>query len=114
MFQEGFLKSTITLVVLLALSAALAWGQATAQIHGVVQDATGAAVPGATVKATETDTGATRTVLSGSDGGFVLNSLPLGPYSIEITKAGFATAVESGVVLQVDSDPSISISLRVG
>ena len=108
------MKSAITLIVLLALDAALAWGQATAQIHGVVQDTTGAAVPGAMVKATETDTGATRTVMSGSDGGFVLTSLPLGPYSIEITKEGFATAVESGIVLQVNSDPAVSISLRVG
>ena len=93
----GTLKSTITLIVLLALSAMLAWGQATAQIHGVVQDMSGAAVPGATVKATQTDTGATRTVTSGVDGGYVLTSLPLGPYSLQITKEGFATAVESGI-----------------
>ena len=114
MFQEGTLKSTITLVVLSALSAALAWGQATAQIHGVVQDMSGAAVPGATIKATQTDTGATRTVTSGTDGGYVLASLALGPYRIEVAKEGFATEIESDIVLQVNSDPAIPFSLRIG
>src|SRR5271166_667825 len=112
MFKEGTLKSTLTLVVLSALSAALAWGQATAQIHGVVQDMSGAAVPGAMVKATQTDTGATRTVTSGTDGGYVLASLALGPYRIEVAKEGFATEIESDIVLQVNSDPAIPFSLR--
>lgn len=53
----------IALVIHVLLSAHV-WGQATAQIHGVVQDSSGAAIPGATVKATQTDTGVTRTVAS--------------------------------------------------
>jgi len=108
------LKSTIIFVVLSALSAALAWGQATAQIHGVVQDMSGAGVPNAMVKATQTDTQVTRTVTSGADGGYVFASMPLGPYSIEVSKEGFSTAVESGIVLQVNSDPAIPIALKIG
>jgi len=96
------------------LSATLAWGQATAQIHGVVQDTSGAAVPMAMVKATQTETGLSRTVTSEADGSYVLTSLPLGPYNLEVTKEGFATAVQSGITLQVSSDPAISIALKVG
>ena len=73
---KGF--ACITLVFLLAC--AVVWAQAsTAQIHGVVQDSSGAAVPGAEVKAIQTETGATRTVDSGADGGYVLTNLPIRP-----------------------------------
>ena len=43
------------------LVSGLAWGQATSQIQGTVRDATGASVPAAEVKATQTDTGMSRT-----------------------------------------------------
>jgi hypothetical protein len=57
-------------VVFIALSfllnGTLLWAQSsTAQIHGAVQDSSGAAVPGAEVRAVQTETGATRTVESG-------------------------------------------------
>src|SRR5215471_99872 len=90
------------------------WGQATAQIHGTVQDLSGAAVPGATVKATQTETGTARTTVSEADGGYVLTNLPLGPYNVEVSKEGFATALESGIVLQVNSDPAVIVTLKVG
>jgi hypothetical protein len=90
------------------------WGQATAQIHGTVQDASGAAVPGAEVKATQTETGIARTVASGADGGYVLSNLATGPYQVEVTKEGFTKYVQSGIVLQVNSDPAIDPALKVG
>ena len=96
------------------MTTAVAFGQATAQIHGVVQDMSGAAIAGASVKATQTETDFNRTVVSESDGGYVLTNLPTGPYRLEITKEGFTTAVQSGIVLQVDGDPAISVALRIG
>jgi len=92
------------------------WGQAvsTAQIAGVVQDATGAAVPGAAVKVTQTDTGQVRTAQSGSDGSYVLPNLPVGPYQLQVSKDGFSTFVQSGIVLQVSSNPTINAALKVG
>src|SRR5450631_1432896 len=93
---------------------AVVWGQATAQLHGVVQDMTGAAVPGAAVKATQTDTGIERTTTSGTDGAFSLTNLALGPYRVETTKSGFAASIRTGIILQVDSDPTLTFSLGVG
>ncbi len=49
----------------------------TAQIQGTVLDSTGSAVPGADVKATQTGTGAVRTVTSGTDGAYVLPKMPV-------------------------------------
>ena len=81
---------------------AAAWAQATGQISGSIRDGSGAAIPGAEVKATQTATGAVRSVQSGADGGFVLPNLAIGPYMIEVVKEGFSRSVETGIVLQVD------------
>jgi hypothetical protein len=107
-------KRLLTITLLSLFACAAVWAQATAQIHGTVQDATGAAVPGAAVKATQSETGVSRTVNSEADGAFVLTNLPLGPYQIEVTKDGFTKALQSGIVLQVNSDPAVSIALKVG
>jgi hypothetical protein len=93
-----------------------AWAQAasTAQINGTVRDSSGLAVPGADIKATQTTTGAVRTAVSAADGAYVLPNLPIGPYVLEITKEGFSKYVQSGIVLQVDSNPSVDVNLKVG
>src|SRR4051812_41193977 len=80
-----------------------AWAQAvsTAQIVGTVQDSSGLVVPRAAIKATQTDTGLVRTAESAANGTYVLPSLPVGPWSIEVTKEGFAKYVQTGIVLQV-------------
>ena len=106
---RGFLLFAIVLA--LALNA---WGQATAQIQGSVQDPSGSAVPGADIKATQTATGAVRTATTGADGRYVLPNLPIGPYRVEVTKTGFATFAQTGIVLQVNANPNVDVSLKVG
>src|SRR5215467_6464414 len=100
-------------VFLVALSCAL-WAQSTAQIQGSIQDASGSAVPGANVKATQTETGAVRATISDADGTYVLANLPIGPYQLEISKPAFSTYVRTGIVLEVESRPTLDIALSVG
>src|ERR1700749_4219744 len=107
------MKAT-SLALVLALGCACAWGQATSQIQGVVTDATGAAIPGADVRATQTDTSTVRSATTGADGGYVLSNLAIGPYKLEVSKQGFSTNVQTGIVLQVSSSPTIDVSLKVG
>jgi len=104
------------ILFLCVLGGSAAWAQAvsTAQINGTVRDSSGLAVPGAEVKATQAATGQTRTVTSGTDGSYVLPNLPIGPYVLEITKDGFSKYVQSGIVLQVASNPTLDASLKVG
>src|ERR1700691_5288693 len=91
-----------------------AQSQASAQIQGTVLDSTGSAVPGADVKATQTATGAVRTASSGADGGYVLANLPIGPYRLEVSKQGFTTYVQTGITLQVNTNQTVDIGLKVG
>ena len=92
------------------------WGQATAtsQIGGTVRDSTGLAVPGAKITATQSATGLTRSAVSNAEGSYVITNLPAGPYSLEVDKEGFTKYVQSGIVLQVSSNPTIDVVLNVG
>ncbi|MBV9769545.1 MAG: TonB-dependent receptor [Bryobacterales bacterium] len=102
------------LVSVMSLGVTWAQSQATSQIQGTVQDASGAPVPDAQVRVTQSDTGVSRMVVTGNDGGYVLPNLPIGPYQLEVSKAGFATYVQTGIVLQVATNPTIDVSLKVG
>ncbi len=92
------------------------WAQAvsTSQIKGTVQDPSGSVVPGAEVTVTQTDTGVARNVTTGADGSYLFTELPIGPYQIQVTKAGFSKSVQSGIVLQIASNPTIDVTLKVG
>src|SRR6266498_2290607 len=97
----------VYLAILVALCSIPLLAQGTSQIQGVIQDATGASIGGAEVQATQTDTGAVRTVTSGEDGTYVLPNLPIGPYRLEVSKGGFTKYVRTGIVLQVATNPNI-------
>ena len=101
----------VALILVLTFSAAFAQ---TAQINGTVRDASGLAIPGANVKATQTATGVVRTTTSGGDGGYVLPNLPVGPYLVEVTKEGFSKYAQTGIVLEVNAAPTIDVSMKVG
>jgi len=105
---------TLHTALLIVLCSPTAFPQATSQIQGSVQDATGAAVPGAEVKATQTDTGIVRIATTGAEGAYVLANLPIGPYRLEVTKQGFAAYEQTGIVLQVNTNPTIDFRLTVG
>src|SRR5215831_18400547 len=90
------------------------WAQGTAQISGTAKDQSGAVLPGVEITATQTDTGITRTTVSNETGSYVLPNLPVGPYKLEATLPGFRTFAQTGIVLQVNSNPVIDVALQVG
>jgi len=107
---------TLRAICTLAVCSVGLWAQSqnTAQIQGSVQDSTGAAVPGADVKVTQTDTAIVRATTTGPDGNYVLPNLPIGPYRMEVSKSGFSTYVQTGIVLQVATNPTVDVALKVG
>jgi hypothetical protein len=108
------MKRISVLLLMYAAVCAGLFAQSLSQIAGTVRDASGLAVPGAEVTATQTDTGLVRTAVTSADGAYVLPSLPIGPYRIDIKKQGFSVYVQNGVVLQVDTAPAIDAVLKVG
>src|SRR5438309_7069684 len=108
--------ATRVLIVLLLsfLACASVWAQATAQISGTIKDQTGAVLPGVEVTATRIDTGVQRSAVTNETGSYVLANLPLGPYRLEAALPGFRTYVQTGIVLQVNSNPVINPVLEVG
>lgn len=110
------LKSTfVAILVPVLLVPGTCWSQAAEvdQISGTVVDSTGAAVAGAQVKATQMNTGLTQTATTTNGGYYELASLPIGPYKLTVTAAGFKTTVQE-VVLQVNVNPTANFSLAVG
>ena len=101
-------------VVFLVLYSGIAFAQATAQISGTVRDQSGGVLPGVTITATQQETGIVRSTTSNESGAFSLPNLPLGPWSVEATLAGFNTFTQTGVVLQVGSSAVVNPLMGVG
>ena len=107
----------ISLVLSLAI-AALAAVPARAQIvggnvGGIIRDSTGAALSGATVTVRQTDTGATRTLVTGSDGRYAAPSVPVGHYTISVTHDGFQPEERTGIVLVIGQSVQVDLVLGV-
>ena len=108
------LSKVSSAALILLLSAGVAWAQATAQINGTVADESGGVLPGATVTAIQTNTGLRREAVTESNGAFTMANLPIGPYRLEVALSGFRSFTQTGIVLQVGSNPVIPVTLQLG
>jgi hypothetical protein len=102
------------LALLLAFPLTAAAQVTTATIVGAISDSSGAILPGAHVTARNVDTGLTRTVISGEDGAYRLEFLPVGNYVLEVTASGLQKTTRGGIVLQVNDTVRVDVSLTVG
>jgi hypothetical protein len=93
--------SSLLCGVLVVLTAAPALAQATSQITGTVKDESGAVLPGASVSATQTDTGFKREVVTDGDGFFSFPGIPVGPYQLEVMLPGFRTEFQTPARLEI-------------
>src|ERR1700676_451430 len=87
---------------------------ASASMQGTVTDASGAAVPDASVQVKNIGTGAAQTTNTDSAGRFTVSDLAVGGYELQATKAGFSTVVHRGITLAVGSQTVVDFSLPVG
>ena len=101
-------------VLVLVLHPECGWGQVTATVSGKVEDASGAAVGGATVTVKNLETGATRTVTTDETGNYRVLSLPVGSQEVRAEKAGFNSAVRTGINLAVVQEAVVNLRLEVG
>jgi hypothetical protein len=104
----------LILGLLLAGHQTLLRADVTGIILGNVRDTTGAAVVGAKVAAVNTQTNFRQEASTGQEGEYRLQSLPIGPYRIEAELSGFQKSITSDVVLTVDEQHRVDITLQVG
>jgi len=107
--------STLLVLTLLLLFAGLSAGQSSnASVTGFVQDASGAFVPGATVTATNTQTGVTATTISNESGSYTIPALLPGTYKLTATLPGFQTHTINDVPLGSGVTVRYNFKLDVG
>src|SRR5580765_4069555 len=109
-----FGRNGIGAFAIVLLTHAVSWAQATAQLNGTVKDSSGAVLPGVTITVTQTSTGFSRTVVTEGGGTYGVPNLPTGPYKLEASLQGFRSYVQTGIVLQVNGNPTINVTLAVG
>ena len=88
--------------------------QTTGTIVGSVLDPGGAQIPRAVVKATNVDTGISRTTSSNDQGDYRIDNLAVGRYSLEVSAPNFKGFVQKNIVLTVDQVQRVNAALAVG
>jgi hypothetical protein len=103
------------MIGVLSIFGAIAPGQMnTAEIAGLVEDASGAVIRGATVTAVQLGTQLKFTATTNEVGQYVLIQLPLGDYSVTVSAPRFKESVDQHVVLHVGDHLREDFTLEVG
>lgn len=106
---------TLAALLLVFLTGIPVAGQyTTASLGGTVEDPAGAVVPDATVTVQNEGTGLTKTIATQPNGEFLFPALPVGNYKLTVTKQGFTTYVQTGIVLAVNQAATQIVKLSVG
>src|SRR3989442_1583032 len=111
--QACFLITIAVLAMLVAVpvSAQVIKGS----ISGTAVDPSGAAVPGAQIRAVNTAPAQVFTTSNENNGSFRLNLLPVGTYTVEVTKSGFRKTAVSNVAVNSNVDNALpAVKLEVG
>jgi outer membrane receptor protein involved in Fe transport len=112
--KTGGAIALIALALWLISPAASLAQQSTATMFGNVVDATGAAIPGATVVLTQTATNFKRETKTNALGEYRAEFLPVGPYTVSIEAAGFKKTIQSGITLNGTQEAAVNYTLATG
>ena len=117
--QTSSQRSSAALILVFVFSIALGLpcgsnAQLTASsVAGVVRDASGGALPGATVTLMPQPTGATRNTMSDAEGGYEFSSVPPGDYRVHVQLTGFSTR-ERLISITASESRVLDITLEIG
>jgi hypothetical protein len=83
-------------------------------ITGLVQDSTGAVVPGVLMTLRNVDTGLIQHAQSNAGGVFVFSAIPIGHYTLGAAAQSFKTTVQQNITLHVADRLNINMVLKAG
>ncbi|MEE2691928.1 MAG: carboxypeptidase regulatory-like domain-containing protein [Pseudomonadota bacterium] len=105
--------SAAAIAIATGLSGAAFAQSTTADIRGAVTDTAGAPVSGAVVTITDMRTGTTRTVRTGSNGGYAVRGLDVsGDYSVKVDTDQYADETVSGIRLSLGDTTVVNFDLE--
>ena len=109
------LAAVLTVAVGLCTAPSRAAAQAVSgTLLGNITDSSGAAVPGATITATEVETNISRTTVTNEAGYYIFTSLLNGRYSVSAELQGFKKVVRQNVKVDVNTTIRVDMLLEVG
>src|SRR6266568_4738142 len=85
-----------------------------ATVTGRVTDQSGALVTGAQIGITAIDTGTVHNAVTNSEGIYTIPNLPIGAYTFQAAAPGFQTYVRTGLLLRVNDNVQIDVTMKVG
>jgi carboxypeptidase family protein len=109
-----FLSVTTLLLAIITLGGGVTAQTITGRISGTVTDNTGAAIPGAPVKAVNDATKQSRDAVTDPQGFYVITNLPVGNYTVTIEHSGFKKISKSGYTLVADGRLTVDFALEAG
>ena len=111
-----FVRSFLILCLSLGVICHAAWSQVgSAALSGVIQDTTGAVIPGASVTLQNDASGAQRISPSNGTGLFTFEAVPSGDYTLTIQQKGFKQLVRRSIHLNPGDSLSLTdLKLAVG
>jgi len=86
----------------------------TATVIGTIADSQGAVIPGATVVATNKNSGFVRSTISDADGRYRLAGVTPGGYEVVAELQGFSRALRQGLSFSLGSEAVLNFTLQLG
>ena len=107
--------SFIRLLFMVLITLVLAFAQTDrGTITGTIADPTGAVIPGASLHARNTATGAAYDTVSTATGNYTIPSILAGNYDLTVTAAGFEKYIQQGIGVEVVQTLRIDVVMKVG
>ncbi len=109
------LRSLPVILCLLWLGAVTATAQTatTGSLTGVVTDAQGGVLPGATVVATHTPTGTNYEAVTDAEGRFNILNMRVGPYTVAVTMSGFKKDEQTNIPVTLGEQRAVAFKLQI-
>jgi Carboxypeptidase regulatory-like domain len=104
----------LVLPCVLSASTVFAQGGESTQILGLIEDTSGAVIPGVAVTVIHVATGQQRQVVTGESGNYVVTNINPGEYTVRAEKGGFKSEVRSGLILQLNQKARVDMNLTLG
>lgn len=116
--RPNLLASSVWIAILLgfltASSCTLLAQSIVGSIGGIVTDASGAALPAATVSVTEQATGLARTFSTDSKGTYTVSGLTPGVYRVSVSAPGFESFTANNVKVAPSANTRVDAAMQVG